>query len=232
MPTSTKLNEKPIIFSTPMVKAILDGRKTQTRRLIKPPPDKPFATKFNGFWAFDNDGKSVDVGVEFRKCPYGQAGDLLWVRETLWVSDCGQYYVFNPFPPYPKMNSVFIDNGVSYLAIYYGSLKPSPHYAFELGFDVNGQFIKAQFHKRKPSIFMPRKYSRLTLEITEIRVQRLQEISHEDITAEAGGGYHDIGWNYAYGQLWNSINEKRGYGWDVNPWVWAISFKVLVPNQR
>jgi len=70
--------------------------------------------------------------------------------------------------------------------------------------------------------------SRITLGITEIRVQRLQEISHEDITAEGlGDGYTDIGWNYVYGQLWNKLNEKRGYGWSTNPWVWAISFKVV-----
>lgn len=91
-----------------------------------------------------------------------------------------------------------------------------------------------------PAIFMPRWASRITLEVTEVRVQRLQEISEEDAIAEGIskeycdpiGKHSKADWHIRndYRDLWNSINSKRGYSWDSNPWVWCISFKVIKPQ--
>jgi hypothetical protein len=190
------MEEHPILFSTEMVKAILDGSKTQTRRVIK----------LSRSW-FDENGKLVDTNywkgedlVKTIKCPYGQVGDHLWCKET-WASDCT---CENPEC-----------NGVIYKAGYAGKIIPD---------------------KWRPSIFLPRKFSRITLEITEVRVQRLQEISEADIIAEGcwwdtfnmggkllhQGDVPDI-W---YRHLWNSINGKK-YPWESDPWVWAITFKVI-----
>ena len=208
-------NEHPILFSTPMVKAILDGRKTQTRRILKFPqpldilpmvkPDK------DGFVALmtrnPNHGQII-------KCRYSNVGDKLWVRES-WASQ----HKYDHLPP-----------------------RLIPH-------DANIHFATSEqlgglMHR--PSIFLPRWASRLTLEITEIRVQRLQEITQQDAIQEGvlfmGGmadNWDDAPWcaslkdqepmkypSAAYGRLWDTINGKT-HPWESNPWVWAISFKVL-----
>ena len=191
--------ERPILFSTLMVQAILAGRKTQTRRLMvcqsgkwkgKQPIDVlPMNTP--GEWVGLMQ-KEPNQGSVF-KCRFGQIGDKLWVRET-YVGILDQ------------------ENKNRY---YYKANSEDEEYIRKLG-----------GIKWRPSIFLPRWASRITLVITDVRVQRLQEISHADITAEGlGDGYTEIGWNYTFGQLWNSINEKKGHGWSTNPFVWAITFK-------
>jgi len=173
------MSEHPILFNTDMVKAILDGRKTQTRRIIKPQPF--LGDKFQNY--------EPQVG----KCPYGYEGDRLWVRETF-------------AEPFGK------GMGVIYRADYGENL-----------------------HTWKPSIFMPRWASRITLEVTAVRVERLQEISGKDAQQE-GFPWHGIGATLQFGyrppltwfsDLWDSLNAKRGYGWSNNPWVWCISFRKI-----
>jgi hypothetical protein len=194
--------DRPIIFSTEMVRAILEGRKTQTRRVIKTqPPNKKYrlctllattgdcknVNKFH--WAHvENNNIVADQEIYF-KCPYGKIGDLLYVREAWgWYTEKQGDYL-------PKI-------------IYKASSTEN-------------------FVKWKPSIHMPKKYARLWLEIVGIKVERLQDITVEDIHSEG------IGWDDQYGclpnfvKLWDSINKKRGFGWDVNPWVWVIEFKKL-----
>ncbi|SDQ98904.1 hypothetical protein [Pseudovibrio sp. Tun.PSC04-5.I4] len=194
---------KPILFSTPMVQALLEGRKTQTRRVIKGVRkdnsllvEKPTKTRM---------GISTHVidAPELGLLQYSK-GDLLWVRET-WAQieevECG----CSEFCLCPQVGEV--------------------RYRATVGDDER---------KWKPSIFMPRQHSRLTLEVTSVRVGPLRIISEEDAKAE---GVNAIGaedgrdpdkrsfvWSFQI--LWDSLNKNRGYGWDTNPWVCIPEFKV------
>ena len=202
-----KIIERPIIFSTEMVRAILDGRKTQTRRAIKPQPkdanqryDLPEWELWGG--GYPEHGKRV-------RCPYGQPGDRLWVRETWAVAPLAIHYRagndFKSFPDEPRLYD----------------------YASTQGW--------------RPSIFMPRWASRITLEVIDVRVERVQDISDADALAEGIYRYSDhAAWTYtwnhdmpphyygkavfAFRALWDSINSRRGYGWDINPWVWVVEW--------
>lgn len=206
------IKERPILFSGPMVRAILDGTKTQTRRIIKQQPAK--STRFamgplyGKEWTFGsrcvsekNDPYNFYVEQE-TKCPYGTPGDRLWVRET-WAP-------VSSFDPSPE-------TGALYLA--------DPMY---VGGPVEWKW--------KPSIHMPRWASRLNLEITDIRVERLQDISVDDAKAEGWGGYSDSwmegdndlgvtgsGPKTWYRKLWKTINGPDS--WAANPWVWVVEFK-------
>lgn len=193
------MKEHPILFSTEMVKAILEGRKTQTRRVISKPERYEHI-------------RNCDFC-----CPYGQVGDRLWVRET-WALLAG-------------------DEGLDYFVY-----KANPDDAKEMA-EIMATDHQVKWH---PSIFMPKDASRITLEITEIRVQKLQEISYEDIGKEGVNMIGPIPINTAYmltgaknedelkrrlfpmefADVWDSINYKK-YPWKSNPWVWAITFKVV-----
>ena len=197
------MKEKPIIFSGPMVRAILDGRKTQTRRVVKPQPHETVGglgsmIAWRDFrWC--RGGSIPDVAAE---CPYGQPGDRLWVRET-WA-DTSKESRRCP---------------VSYRATWPPDDEECRGFAW------------------KPSIFMPRWASRLTLEVTGVRVERVQDITEEDALAE--GVAVDIGLPYCdpetpsarmmFKDLWNSINSRRSFGWDMNPFVWVVSFRRVRP---
>lgn len=177
------MKERPILFSGPMVRSILEARKTQTRRVIRNPEK------------YDN-----IRGCDFC-CPHGQAGDKLWVRET-WCAGCLE-----------------LDETVCYKA------------------DFGRIFPPCKQGVVKPSIFLPRKYSRITLEITGVRIERLQGISEEDGEAEGmTPNYFENGsfqtypsgkltpYKRAFAMTWERINGKT-HPWESNPWVWAIEFQ-------
>jgi len=184
------MTERPILFSGEMVRAILAGRKTQTRRVIKctgldclgacgvAGEDMRFAGR-------DWVGNSVLL-----KCPHGQRGSKLWVRETWQEDPVGEF-------------------GICY--------KATGH----------NEKCKVHSHLWRPSIFMPRHASRLTLEITGVRVERVQDISEDDAKAEGVEPFapDDGRYRIGYAELWDSINAKRGFGWEVNPWAWVLEFK-------
>lgn len=188
--------ERPIIFSTEMVQAILEGRKTQTRRVIKPQNDfhgtmvNSLGYSESKLYTWAAFGNKEDPC--FVKCPYGKKGDLLWVKETFGI--CPDY----------NQSRYKADKGVDRAA-------------------VGGKW--------KPSIFMPKKYCRLWLGVIDIRVERLQDISEYDAMCEgdptqgliASENIH-VDW---FKYLWDSINKERGYGWDVNPWMWVIEFRRM-----
>jgi hypothetical protein len=206
------MKEHPILFSTPMVNAILEGRKTQTRRVIKPQPHSdsysiskvPYYIELENHW---NKWSITDEHGETRlvNCPYGKPGDILWVRET--------------FAPPTKTNCT------------------------EYKADWLGDELKAFFdkdHKWKPSIHMPKDAARIWLQIIDIRVERLQDISHESAIAEGiellpNGNYQNYlkkikipSWPTAYHSfqsLWESIHSSES--WNKNPWLWVVEFKVL-----
>ena len=194
------MRERPILFNTEMVQAILEGRKTQTRRVIKPQPDDyglhnhtrfpmSICSDLIGFW-----GTVEETGedIEF-KCKYGITCDRLYVKET-WR---------------PK-----------------GHNFPTGHpYEYQATAEQDGVPVDEPW---KPSIHMPKKAARIWLEITDIRVERVQDISGDGAVAEGIKSTPDYAIDY-FASLWDSINQKRGYGWESNPWVWVVEFKRATP---
>lgn len=187
------MKETPLIFSTEMVKAILENRKTMTRRVIK----------LEGLTEPDiyetRDGDLIDP-IEL--CPYGRVGDLLWCRETF----CKVCYENDNEPDVCYKEDMLRYEGLCSRCKY------------------------------SPSIFMPKWATRIWLEITDIRVERIQDIKRQDISAEGTphnpmelSSYRNDGYqrlqDFIY--LWDKINKIRGYGWNKNPYVWVISFKRI-----
>lgn len=207
------MKETPIIMSGNHPKLVLDGTKTMTRRVIKPQP-KPYLgymMNYEGTGAIQCGADYPDTDEDFVKCPYGQVGDRLWVRETFtWV------YIAEKDPWKDR-------------AIADGTFRRMPNgEPVKMCYKADGYEIGARWY---PSIHMPRWASRITLEITEVRVERVQEISDTDARNEGITPdfivWGDCCYTDGFIRLWNSLNAKRGYGWEVNPWVWVISFKVL-----
>ena len=220
--------ERPILFRGEMVNAILDGRKTQTRRAIKPQPEQPsegsYFDAYNGgpqwnWWSPDH----KQYLSQIIKCPYGKPSDRLWVRETFQgplVSNelAEELYEDNSKFQNPEYFEYRADGG------------PTPVYV-----DSDGN----ERHGWKPSIFMPRWASRLLLEITDVRVERLQDISEEDARAEGVTpeylGHNDPegdAWECRrkFNDLWQSINGPDS--WSANPWGWVVEFKGCSHDQR
>jgi hypothetical protein len=185
------MKERPIIFSAESVRAILDGRKTQTRRVVAK-QDKPgfavvhsynpdrFAFRYLTKDSAEAEGCELIDGE--LKCPYGAPGDRLWVREA-WRID------------------IRTDETCFYRA------------------DFRAEKYAHLLNWRSP-MFMPRKFSRLTLEIVNVRCERLKDISVRDRLAE-GYVYFD-----SFVAAWDALNKKRGFGWDTSPWVWVLEFKL------
>lgn len=199
------VRERPILFSGPMVRAILEGRKTETRRIVRTGSYphagiawwEPAVEPGNeGRWS----AKDGLGGIFHIPCPYGQPGDLLWARET-WAE-------------------------------FYASSRGDRHeagvcYAADGGVRRDGQ------HAWRPSIHMPRWASRLTLRVLDVRVERLQEITAKGVCAEGielidmprapiASAFGTLG---RFARAWDAINGKRA-AWESNPWVWVIRFEV------
>jgi len=218
------IKERPILFSTEMVKAIVEGRKTLTRRVIK---NKEYLSMLNSGFTPDN----IEHPEEDTYCPFGLKKDRLWVRETFkyeyshGVGESGEEL--------ESLNISYKAPGPKWPATYPGDDIVIP--------DRSGY---------TPSIFMPLWASRLKLEIINVRVQRLKEISESDAIKEGieplpskrgfynpmGGGHGSVHLGYyetaknAFADLWDKINFKRGFGWEKDPWVWVIEFKRVEEN--
>jgi hypothetical protein len=240
------MKERPILFSSPMIRALLDGRKSQTRRLVKPGPSQKWLTPriFGEVrrWAQDGThpdwwkmavgqpttlihcGHEMDGGhIGSIRCPHGAPGDRLWVREA-WnlgraLRNCegtidDEMDWPGPIPKDDPRGKRLLDDWC-------------------LGYAADGGE-----GKWRPSIHMPRWASRLTLEITAVRVERLQDISHEDVLAEgvapedilasegarAEGTIRDL-YRRGFASLWSSIHGPGS--WEANPWAWVVEFKRL-----
>jgi len=216
------MKERPILFSAPMVRAILEGRKTMTRRVVKPQPHAGVdAVKWQdviitGCNTQDQSGFAMMRGgvidSEAIRCPYGTPGDRLWVRETFWHRE-----VFH----------------ADYLMDYrYCATEPTPPGSV----DPNDYDTLEGYWRKMPSIHMPRWASRITLEVTGVRVERLLEISEQDAIAEGVqwpkyddfepvtiDGFTSGPARIAFKELWSNINGAAS--WDANPWVWVVEFR-------
>lgn len=210
------MSEKPILFSGEMVRAILEGRKTQTRRILKVQPIDILPMKIPNMWVTlrikDQKNPENNRG-NLIGCRYGRVGDRLWVRESF---------------------RELIDLGA-------GTDSSGDYYEYK----ADGLPDYNPDVKWKPSIHMPREASRITLEIVSVRVERLQEITKSDAKAE---GVSNV-WHWDkdrnakhpehfsrgalstyvanYSVLWDKLNKERGYGWNVNPFVWVVEFKKV-----
>ena len=212
------MNEKPILFNGDMVQAILDGRKTQTRRVIKPQPQRGLL----GDWSYFKSKRSLFATQTWMSeavmlkylagyCPYGQPGDTLWVRET-WATP-GNY---DHIKPSKLSDTCFTQDELAYRAT-----------------ETHGDV----YYKWRPSIFMPRWASRIALRVTGVRAERVQEISEEDARAEGANLWYpkdeclrsllrrDGSYRNGFHELWDRINTRRGFPWSANPWVWVVEFE-------
>lgn len=230
--------EHPIIFSGPMVTAILRGEKSQTRRIVKPQQ----AHEPGAVWVRSGDMHAqcrdelargvMDAVAEPIRCPFGQPGDRLWVRET-WtalgnedghpIDETGELCAFRDAALRYRADAVPVSYGLERL--------PD-------GGDYDGPW-------RSP-IHMPRWASRLTLEIVSVRVERLQDITEDDTDAEVFGGDYPhtvrpdlfpdfeaagaLSMQECFARVWDDINGKKpGRAWADNPWTWVIEFEQVTP---
>lgn len=213
------MKERGMIFNAEMVRAILDGKKTQTRRIMAIQPEhselglRRVIDSKNGrdngkyFWS-QSDARGLKMRSKVFGCPYGEVGDRIWVRETYQ----------GPLFDYEHMESYLEDSSKFYkpeFCVYRADGKPAPEF-----YDADDNLHCGW----RPSIHMPRWASRLTLEITGVRVERLNSITESDAEAErvTDTGFGDLlvdGYRY----LWKSIYGEES--WAANPWVWVIEFK-------
>lgn len=206
------MKERPILFSGPMVRAILDGSKTQTRRVVKPQFERGPVDVVDGVPSWDaptNYGGEVQMNTTYGKpCPHGVPGDQLWVREA-WRG------VVEINPPGKSM-----ELGVARYV-------PDQEYCRRVEYQATQGRDSEPW---RPSIHMPRWASRITLEITGVRVERLHDISEADAEAEGvdflrhvPDADETLSARDLFKCLWSGINGDDS--WDANPWVWVEQFK-------
>lgn len=225
------MKERPILFSGPMVRAILEGCKTQTRRVVKPQPvggDCIIENPLKLGWMMGQLRDSENAWRELR-CPYGIARDRLWVRETFVLENTYEYHGDHDAPNDGRPIQKHQDgDGGFWLIPHYRATEPEPNI---VPYDkLGGDDDRTRW---TPAIYMPRWASRITLEITSVRVERLQDISEEDAKADGcERGLFEVekcnGWTpfrLGFCLLWDNINGPGS--WDLNPWVWCVSFRRI-----
>lgn len=207
------MRERPILFSAPMVRAILDGRKTQTRRIVK---NADYYACISGDCPHETQSECDKSMPRF--CPYGIPGDRLWVREC-WTPDHRDFYPH--FPAVYKADAAY-------------------NYDRNEKGEVYSPEQKSWYPYRwRPSIHMPRWASRITLEVVGVRVERVQDISEADAEAEgfertfaADGSEYGAGLTTAteaFAALWSKITGPAS--WSENPWVWVVEFRRIEARQ-
>ncbi|UWF46930.1 hypothetical protein NYP20_16395 [Pseudomonas sp. N3-W] len=224
----SEIKERPILFSAPMVRAILEGRKTVTRRPLNDRALKNISigTQIGECHELPAEGAlhPNSIGYYNDFCPFGQPGERLWVRET-WF--CNHLEVMRG--PYLKPDDLDIGAARDDGTLVYAADGLTPY--------------EQEQPVWRPSIHMPRWASRILLEITGVRVERLQDIDEDQIQAEGIGGHEfgclqpydrdgeptcdcgSISYEESFQRLWSST----GGDWDVNPWVWVVEFKQVTP---
>lgn len=230
------MQERPILFSGEMVRAILEGRKTQTRRVIAP-SNCSFGSASREFWEHGDFARAWRDGLkgtrQYLHVPCHVDGDSGSAKECARCDEMGwEETAHRLWPAWSPLD------GWIPLSPKDEAERP-PHRlwvreAFSLRHD--GPLYKADYSPASawtwsPSIHMPRKLSRINLEITKVRVERVQDISHVDANAEGCRPYcvaFDKLPAQEYQELWNKINADRGFGWEKNPWVWVLEFSRVL----
>jgi hypothetical protein len=214
-PATEICRERPIIFSGPMVLAILEGRKTETRRVIQEQPE------WENGWVLGDASELLKTGiVRGVKCPYGRVGDTLWVKETFRYD---------------------VENAIEYKAD--GRIRlVTPPKGYEWQEDDHDKHGRTRW---RPSIHMPRWASRIHLDIEGLGVHRIDEITSDGAMAEGvlprpsddlwdllspitQDAYRETAISM-FRDLWDHINAKRGYPWDDSPWIWLVQFRRISP---
>ncbi len=211
------MKERPIIFNSEMIRAILDGKKSMTRRIVKPQPPSP-----------DECIETIPCGIDWdhvrSQCPYGQAGGLLWVREEWRFLGTNMNRLGRT---HSQQDGIF-----EYRAD--GSKNDMLARPWQ---DIENLMKTKHGDRWRRAIHMYKWVSRITLEIVSVKVERVQDISRNDIVCEGTGmaptpkgcsrvaefGVTKEDFRY----LWDSLNSKKGFGWDVNPFCWVVEFKKL-----
>ncbi|MFM0243849.1 hypothetical protein [Paraburkholderia sediminicola] len=254
------MKERPILFNGAMVRALLDGSKTQTRRVVKLPHNNPLGQWEPTTIGGENGGRTLagatlplQGGIWHTRtgdsliCPHGQPGDRLWVRES---------GVINKLLGTVKKPGLFRHDVPTTPEIghYWVEETRAPGASYNVGGCSRSSALLSYGAKVCPSIHMPRWACRLELEITTVRVERLQDISAADARAEgiefqehriagdvcrswkaygSANGWYPEGVDsapiFSYRSLWDGLNAERGYGWDINPWVWVVQFARVEP---
>lgn len=219
---------KPILFNTEMVRAILDGRKSCTRRLVKPQPDEKHTYPL-GFVTDSTEKKEVGCfgfgigeyggSIQYAKPQY-HTDDVLYIRET-WTEECGKYYYRADY------DSDYLDSCETLSGGYPASCRNHP--------GCDGCMATSTRIHWHPSIHMPKEAARIWLRVTDVRVERLQEITAESALTEGADKYIHANGTLNEDQtitsfigIWNSTIKESDldrYGWDANPYVWVISFE-------
>ncbi len=250
------MSERPIHFSGPEVRALLEMRKTQTRHAAHTWRGHPIVffggasdrsdPRFYGFddletgtrWRLATDGREDEQVIP---CPYGRPGDRLWVQESGIIGEV-------PFPEDASMPGVFRHDIPTTPAIGHDWIEQTRNFGtcYKVSGNPSARYLDGEGRTACPSIFMPRWASRIVLQISNIRLERLQAISEGDAIAE-GIRLHDehLGWMNEctlsdgtrqlsasacelYRDLWDETHATRGDGWDANPWVWVVAFKRVM----
>lgn len=260
------MKERPILFNGEMVRAVLEGRKTQTRRILKPKQipvllEEPFDITSDekarymsevqggryGFAAFgETEKKCLEHLVQCGGCPYGGIRNELWVKESHYLYG---YWVTNGETKTGKQKNSFAYQ--KEMGVRFPDNPPENIFTRKEGQRGRGWF-------KRNSLFMPRWASRTQLKITNVRVERVQDISDKDAKSEGAscvvwyqpegkpegesqnlseqahdlvhpshGKKYGISYRNGFATLWDSINNKSGYGWEINPWVWVVDFEGL-----
>lgn len=247
MPDHSATKEHPILFSAPMVRAILEGRKTITRRVVKPRPSS------GAHWqpiVLSGHGGFVDGHGAPLRCPYGQPGDRLWVRETFQVVGYGGFgqSTERGYESFETIGVEFAAGGDPSTFDFLNG-KPVEGTPKTVDYAMANRMSDSGPEGNRPSIHMPRWASRITLEVTGVRVERLQDISDADAISEGVERWvvGDNGWRdymltpeeesvagvppmtakQSFQTLWKSINGASS--WNNNPWVWVVEFKRVTP---
>ena len=206
------VKERPILFSGPMVNAIIEGRKTQTRRLVKPDPVRSL---------------DYHTGAGSISCPYGGPGDRLWVRESFYCDHCfvGDY----------ELTAKHELGGSGSQAACQAVWRKMLYFAADGPLADQDEWSE-RTPPLTPSIHMPRWASRITLDVIGVRVERLQNISEEDARAEGVPPLQylvkgikvagDPAYRDGFRKLWDGLNGETA-PWSSNPWVWVISFRMV-----
>lgn len=213
---------KPILFNTEMVRAILDGRKSCTRRIIKPQPQGYFEVSEEPLYIYDTDGKQGKITP-----PY-QPGDILYVRETWRV---GAWDIFNQMIAFDYKDGTCGE--LTYIhdrELFDRLVNQSRNDARQAKCEYNGADFVWEKGKSPcrwhPSIHMPKEAARIWLKVTDVRVERLQDMTDDD--AEAEGCFDYTSTALGFPDVWDSTIKKSDldrYGWNANPWVWVIEFE-------